>query len=150
MDGLKSWTVELVEDEVTKELILPLNEEVLASVGWKEGDQVEWIDQGDGSWALRRVEEKEWVMVECAHTFRMRYMVQVPKGKSEWALDTVVCDEAKEFSQEFIGQQIMSHRVVTEDEAIAICDVDNDYCSKWTREQKMKAFFTKEGEKVEL
>jgi hypothetical protein len=27
------------------------------------------------------------------------------------------------------------------------CDVDNDYCIGWTEEQKMKAFFTKEGEK---
>lgn len=149
MADQKSWTVEVVEDPETGDLILPLNEEILEGVGWQAGDSVEWIDNKDGTWSLRKVEQ-EWVLVECAHTFRMRYMVQVPKGKSEWALDTVTCEEAKEFSQEFIGQQIMSHRVVTEDEAIAICDIDNDYCSKWTREQKMKAFFTKEGEKVEL
>jgi hypothetical protein len=35
---------------------------------------------------------------------------------------------------------------MTEDEAIALCDIDNDYTSGWTREQKIKAFFTKEGE----
>jgi hypothetical protein len=41
---------------------------------------------------------------------------------------------------------ITSHRVVTEDEAIALCDEDNDYTAGWTKEQKIKSFFTKEGE----
>lgn len=149
MSDQKSWIVELVEDPETKDLILPLGNEIIAEVGWQTGDTIEWIDNHDGSWTMKKKEELEWVLVECSHVFRMRYMVQVPKGKSEWALDTVVCEDAKEFSQEFIGQQIMSHRVVSEDEAIAICDVDNDYCKNWTREQKIKTFFTKDGEKVD-
>ena len=32
------------------------------------------------------------------------------------------------------------------DEAIALCDIDNDYTAGWTKEQKIKSFFTKEGE----
>ncbi len=86
----------------------------------------------------------EFVLVECVSTFRMRYLVEVPEGKSEWALDTVTMNEAKEFSQEHIGEQIISHRVVTKDEAIAICDVDNHYCKSWTEEQKINSFFTLE------
>jgi hypothetical protein len=74
-------------------------------------------------------------------------MVQVPKGKAEWALDTVVCEEAKEFSQEHLGETIVSHRVVSYEEALRICDVDNDYTRSWSEEQKVRAFFTKEGEK---
>lgn len=149
MADQKSWTVEVVEDPETGDLILPFTDEILEEVGWKTGDTLEWIDNKDGSWSLRKKEEMEWVLVECTHTFRMRYMVQVPSGKAEWALDTVTMQEAKEFSQEFIGEQIVSHRVMTEDEAIALCDVDNHYTKQWTREQKIKTFFTKDGEKVE-
>lgn len=99
--------------------------------------------------------DKVWVMVECVSMFRMRYMVEAPADHPEYALDTVVMKEAKEFSQEHLDETIVSHRVVTEDEAIAICDVDNDYVNgkhgnPWTRAQKIKAFFTKEGDKVEL
>jgi hypothetical protein len=35
---------------------------------------------------------------------------------------------------------------VTEEEALALCDIDNDYTSGWTKEQKIKSFFTKEGQ----
>lgn len=82
-------------------------------------------------------------MVEAVSTFRMRYMVEVPKGKAEWALDTVTMQEAQEFSQEHLGEQIVSHRVVSKEEALALCDADNDYCKTWNDEQKVKAFFTK-------
>jgi len=83
-------------------------------------------------------------------------MVEVPVGvdkygkdKTLWALDTVSMNEAKEFSQEHIGEQIVSHRVVTKEEALALCDKDNDYGSSWDEELKIQNFFTtwKEQEK---
>ena len=86
--------------------------------------------------------KKEWVLVECVSTFRMRYMVEVPEGKDEWALDTVTMNDAKEFSQENLGEQIFSHRVVSKKEALNICDKDNDYTRDWTSKMKMDAFFT--------
>ena len=92
----------------------------------------------------------EWVMVETVSMFRMRYMVEVPKGKKEYALDTVTMHEAKEFSQQHLDETIVSHRVVTKKEALQICDEDNNYCSSWTSDKKESAFFTHEGEKVEL
>ena len=92
-------------------------------------------------------EQTEWVLVDCISQFRMRYMVQVPVGKSEWALDTVVMNEAKEFSQEHLGETIVSHRVISQTDALALCDVDNDYCSKWSDDKKMEVFFTFEPEK---
>jgi hypothetical protein len=76
-------------------------------------------------------------------------MVEVPAGidnygrnKKDWALDTVTMEEAKEFSQEHIGENIVSHRVVTQEEAMHLCDEDNKYCNGWTTEQKIAAFFT--------
>lgn len=90
--------------------------------------------------------DKVWVMVECISTFRERYMVEAPKDHPEYALDDVTMERPKEFSQKWLGETIVSHRVVSEMEALDICDVDNDYCKDWTDEQKFKAFFTKEGE----
>ena len=87
-----------------------------------------------------------WVLVECVSMFRMRYMVEVPAEHPEYALDTVTLNEAKEFSQEHLTETIVSHRVVTKEEAIALCDVDNNYCDSWDEEQKLNAFFTKDGE----
>lgn len=93
--------------------------------------------------------EYEWVLVEAIDTFRMRYMVQVPKGKQDYALDTVVCKEAKEFSQEHLDEIIVSHRVVSEEEALSLCVKDNVYTRTWNTEKKVEVFFTKEGETVE-
>jgi hypothetical protein len=134
-------------------MILPLNNDILKASNLREGDTVDWIKRDDGSWEIRKVENTrhtEWVLVECAATYRMRYMVEVPEGKAEWALDTVTMKEAKEFSQEYLGEQIFSHRVVTKEEALELCDQDNKYGSSWPEELKIKNFFTKEGEKPDI
>ena len=93
--------------------------------------------------------QTQWVLVETISTFRQRYMVEVPigidnygKNKIDWALDTVTMEEAKEFSQEHIGELIVSHRVVTKEEALSLCDKDNDYTISWPEEQKINTFFT--------
>jgi hypothetical protein len=144
----KSWTLDVKENEDGDKFI-ELNDEILSETGFKIGDNLEWIDRGDGSWSLKKKEEKTWVLVEAVHTFRMRYLVEVPTEHPEYALDTVTMDEAKEFSQEFIGQQIMSHRVISEEDALKLCDVDNYYCAKWDNEKKIETFFTEEGFKRE-
>jgi hypothetical protein len=90
--------------------------------------------------------EKVWVLVETVSMFRERYMVEAPATNPEYALDDVTCEDAKEFSQLHLGETIVSHRVVTEAEALALCDVDNDYGRTWSDEHKIKTFFTKEGE----
>lgn len=139
----KSWTLDVKQLE-DGDYFIEFNDEILAETGWKEGDKLEWINLGDGSWKLEKLEETETelVLVDCISTFRMRYVVEVPKGKSEWALDTVTMNEAKEFSQEHIGEQIVSHRVITKDEAIRISDVDNYYCKTWSDDKKIDTFVT--------
>ena len=144
----KSWTINLEEDPETGDLILPLNDDILEGTGWKTGDNIEWIDNRDGSWTMKKI-ETQWVLVETVSTFRERYMVEVPVGidrygkdKADWALDTVTLEEAKEFSQEHLGETIVSHRVVTKEEALVLCDKDNAYCKAWTEEHKVATFFT--------
>ena len=93
-------------------------------------------------------EETELVLVECILQYRMRYVVEVPVGKSDWALDTVTLEEAKEFSQEHLGETIVSHRVVTKEEALAMCDKENEYAKVWNDEMKIQAFFTTMAEHI--
>jgi len=78
----------------------------------------------------------KYVMVDTVSMHRMRYVVEVPDGigeemifhdgtrsfpttPEEYAMDTVVCGEAKEFTQDHIGENIVSTREVTLEEAIA-------------------------------
>lgn len=144
----KSWVVTLEEDE-NGDLILPLSDEILEGTGIGIGDTVEWVDNKDGSWTIKKKEEeKVWVMVEAIQSFRMRYMVEAPAAHPEYALDTVTCNDAKEFSQEALPEVITSHRVMTTAEALVQCDIDNSYCSSWNDAQKLRAFFTKEGDEV--
>jgi len=141
--------VELIKDPETGDLILPLSDEIFDGLGWKIGDTIQWIDNKDGSWTMKKVEETQLVLVETVSMFRQRYMVEVPVGtdeqgndKSLWALDTVSCNEAKEFSQEHLGETIVSHRVVSRKEAMTLCDTDNEYASNWNDDMKVKAFYT--------
>jgi hypothetical protein len=141
---LKSKIVTLVEDEDTGDLILPIGDELMAEVGWEVGDTLDWVDNKDGSFTIMKKQEveTELVLVECISQFRQRYMVEVPKGKAEWAMDTVTLNQAEEFSQAHLGETIVSHRVVSKEEMLALCDKDNDYAKAWNDEHKMKTFVT--------
>lgn len=141
----KSWVLDVHEGEDGDKYII-LTDEILKDSGFQIGDNLSWKDNGDGSFKLTK-KDSVWVMVECVSTFRMRYLVEAPTDHPEYALDDVTMETAKEFSQEHIGEQIVSHRVVSYEEAMKLCDEDNSYCKEWTEEQKLKAFFTKEGEK---
>lgn len=146
-----SYIVTLEKDPETGDLILPLPEKLLKETGWKTGDTLDWNDNGDGTFSMTKKEATtEWVLVETVSQFRERYMVEVPIGKQLWALDTVTLNEAKEFSQEHLGETIVSHRVVSVEEALSMCDRDNAYCSSWSDDKKIDTFFTKEGENIEL
>ncbi len=84
----------------------------------------------------------KWVLVDTISQYRMRYLVEAPDDHLEYALDTVTMEEAKEFSQEWLGETIFSHRIVSEKEALQIFDKDNSYLKNWTDEKKKVAGFT--------
>ena len=87
-----------------------------------------------------------WVLVETVSMYRMRYVVECPVDHPEYALDTVTAEEAKEFSQNHIGETISSYRVISEVDALAMCDADNSYQSSWSKEEKIKGSFTRMDE----
>ena len=86
----------------------------------------------------------KYVLVDTVLSYRMRYVIELndddPNG---YALDTVACDEATEFSQEYLGEHIVSYRQITEDEVIRLCDEDNSYLSSWDNQKKLDNFVTK-------
>jgi hypothetical protein len=50
----KHWEITVEEDPETGELILPLPQELLDTQGWKEGDELDWTDNGDGTWSITK------------------------------------------------------------------------------------------------
>lgn len=88
--------------------------------------------------------ETKWVMVDTISQFRMRYLVEIPADAPKaWALDTVVCEEALEFSQEHLGETIVSHRIVNKEEALKQFDEDNDYLKDWDEDLKIRNSLTR-------
>jgi hypothetical protein len=52
---MKSFIRNVIENpDNPEELMLDLGNEVCDELGWKEGDVVEWIDNKDGTWTLRK------------------------------------------------------------------------------------------------
>lgn len=51
----KTWTLDVQQHE-DGEHFIEFPEEVLAEVGWKEGDVLKWLNNGDGSWTLKKLD----------------------------------------------------------------------------------------------
>lgn len=96
----------------------------------------------------------KWVMVETVSQHRMRYCVEVPDDveggeypctPKDYASDTVVCEDAKEFSQEWLGETIVSTREVAFEDAIKLFKEDNDYLSHLDEDRIREIGFTEIG-----
>ena len=73
-------------------------------------------------------------LVDAVSSYRTSYVIRCKEA--EHATDTVVLNEANEFSQEWLGEQISRVTEITEDDYLALCDRDNDYLKSWDVEQK--------------
>jgi hypothetical protein len=91
-------------------------------------------------------DKTKYVLVTTVSTFRQRYCIPMDQLQAlntempvdpEWALDCVTCDEAEEFSQLHLGEQIVDYMVIDEDKMLTQFDRDNEYLSGWTKEQKL-------------
>ena len=47
------WTIPVQENEQGEQFI-EFPDEVLKETGWKDGDTIEWVDNHDGSFTLKR------------------------------------------------------------------------------------------------
>ena len=100
---------------------------------------------------MKEMKMTDYVEVTTISTFRIRYMMLKDDLRAlntavdptddelvEWALDTLTATECDEFSQEWLGEQIVSTSECTEDEMVIAFDRDNDYLKEWTRDAKIK------------
>jgi hypothetical protein len=55
--GTNSWLIEVQENGKTKELFLEFPPDAINQVGWAEGDDLEWIDNEDGSFTIQKKRE---------------------------------------------------------------------------------------------
>ena len=55
-ENRKKWTVEIKEDPETGDLVLPFPQDMLDEVGWNPGDNLKWVDRGDGTWQITKIE----------------------------------------------------------------------------------------------
>ena len=53
----KTWIVEVSMDGLTGDAIIPIPDEVIDLVEWNLYDELEWIDNKDGSYILRKVQK---------------------------------------------------------------------------------------------
>lgn len=50
-----SFITTIVEDpDHPGEMLLDLGDELCEHLGWKPGDELDWIDNKDGTWTLRK------------------------------------------------------------------------------------------------
>lgn len=98
--------------------------------------------------------DERYVMVTCTSTYRMRYCIPMSELQklnpdadvdlfedyekaSDWAKDAVTMEEVEEFSQEWLGEQIVDTFILDEERVLQMYDRDNAYLSGWTKEQKL-------------
>jgi antitoxin component of MazEF toxin-antitoxin module len=57
-DKVKKWVLPVEVDGPSGEFFVCFPDDLLEAANLKEGDQIEWIDQGDGSYLLKKVEKQ--------------------------------------------------------------------------------------------
>ena len=57
MSEKKTGVITVEMDAATGELVLPLNPDLLAQMGWDDGDTLIWDELPDGSWSVKKDEQ---------------------------------------------------------------------------------------------
>ena len=55
-DKVKKWVLPVEVSDDLEDYIVTFPDDLLEAANLKEGDQVEWVDQGDGSYLLKKVQ----------------------------------------------------------------------------------------------
>jgi hypothetical protein len=94
----------------------------------------------------------KYVLITTISTFRHRYAVPLSAMQAvakdsaieltdaqaiEWAKDSVVMNEVREFSQSHVNEDIIDAVLLTQDETLKQFEADNSYLSSWSLEQKL-------------
>ena len=55
----ESSTLVVQEDPETGDLFIELPQRLLKQLGWNEGDDLQWIQDANGNWTVKKVDEDE-------------------------------------------------------------------------------------------
>lgn len=55
MKGETKWIVPVEVDDANDDYFITLPNDILKKVNWNENDQLEWINNGDGSWTIKKL-----------------------------------------------------------------------------------------------
>lgn len=55
----ESSTLVVQEDPDTGDLFIELPQRLLKQLGWNEGDDLQWIQDANGNWTVKKVEDDE-------------------------------------------------------------------------------------------
>ncbi len=108
---MSTYTVVLTEDEETGDAILPLPEELLSQMGWNEGTTLEWLDNGNGSFSLKK---KETMLERIKSWLNWRGKASYSAIKiNSMTKEEVAAEEAKDLGSAFI--EPLNPKVVSEE-----------------------------------
>ena len=90
--------------------------------------------------------DEEYIVVTAITTFRQKYCI--PKSQlqlentsspvdKKWALDCVTSQDVSEFSQKYLGEEIVDMHTYDVHGIIELFDEENDYLNEWTTERKL-------------
>lgn len=85
-------------------------------------------------------EDVQYAIVTVISSYRTRYAVPVKDEdfKTVERVKTMVADDqVDEFSQLWLGEQIIDARVVDEQQMLEMFDAENEYLKGWSTEQKI-------------
>ena len=77
-------------------------------------------------------------LIDTVSAHRITYVIQAEDRESAEA----IIEDAKEFSQEWLGDRIVRSSVITHDEYLEIFKKDNKYLEEWTYEQMLSLINT--------
>jgi hypothetical protein len=101
----------------------------------------------------------KYMMVDAISQFRMRYVIEVPddcevedieNGKygctaEEYAMDSVTCEQTREYTQKHLGETIVSTREVTLEEAIEQYRKEEPLFGQWEDDTIIRNHITEIG-----
>lgn len=103
---------------------------------------------------MKDQEQDKYAVVTVISQFRQRYVMPVSKLQEKnttisltdhpeqivpWAEDAVTCEETKEFSQKWLGEQIVDTFILDEERVLQLFDRDNSYLLELTTEKKLES-----------
>lgn len=95
-------------------------------------------------------DDDQYAIVTTISTHKIRYCIPMSELQKlntdspvdlSWAADSVTMQEVDEFSQDWLGEQIVDVEQYDQHSMLQLFDKDNQYLKDWTTSQKLKYIY---------